>query len=219
MRQTNLTVANLLRALKTSHSLSVPCIGLPRLLFGAKEDIDRDPETRQKGLGLFEAGFSEKDFISFRWRWHAAKGDKMNKAGKALVDLSRVFDDMLREDNVNAHRPIKQLCTSDTMWVRIDESPLVLHHYVGTYEQWMIRDDPRKKRTEDLYSDLTAVNHTEDTRQRSWLGDFTKSVGLENATVLLKDVGKVDISLTSKHATAEAKLKLLMKTLYGKKMN
>ena len=214
--QTNITVSRLLHVLQELKQVSSPCVGLPRLLFGAKEDNTGDSEAVANGSLLPKIGVSSTDFMSLRWRWHAGNDNRLNRAGKALVDLSRIPDGLLLLDNVNAHRPIKQLCTNDAMWIRINESPLVLHHYVGNFEQWISRDDVRNKRTSMLYSAMTAVNHTKDANEQAWLNDFIKAIGENAAGMLLKDVGKVESAKKRGRVSPEAKLAKLSSLLYGK---
>ncbi|CAJ1940522.1 unnamed protein product [Cylindrotheca closterium] len=213
---TNETVSRLLHVLQELNQISSPCVGLPRLLFGANEDKKEDPEVVAKGSLLPEIGFSSTDFMTLRWRWHAGNDNILNRAGKALIDLSRIPDGLLLLDNVNAHRPIKQLCTNDAMWIRIDKSPLVLHHYVGTYEQWISRDDVRNKRTSLLYSAMAAVNSTKVSNENLWLKDFIQAIGENNAAMLLKDVGKVESPKKRGRISPEAKLAKLSSLLYVK---
>jgi len=216
-QQTNKTVSRLLHELQESKQVASPCVGLPRLLFGTKEDSKGDSEAVAHGSLLPEIGVAPTDFMTLRWRWHAGNDNRLNRAGKALVDLSRIPNGLLLLDNVNAHRPIKQLCTNDAMWIRIDESPLVLHHYVGTYQQWISRDDVRNKRTSILYSEMAAVNHTKDSNERAWLKYFIKAIGEKNAAMLLNDVGKVESTPKAERMSPEAKLAKLSSLLYGKK--
>jgi len=197
--------------------LSSPCIGLPRLLYGSKEDRKGAWEVGVHGSQLRELGFSPTDFMTLRWRWHGGNNNKLNRAGKALVDLSQVPTDLLLLENVNVHRPIQQLCSNDAMWIRITESPLVLHHYTGTYEQWILRDDVRDKRTATLYSEINALNHMEDGNKHRWLLDFIQTMGEKNAAVLLKDVGKVDSDQEKGRLSPEAKFAKLLSLLYEKK--
>lgn len=187
---------------------------MPRLLFGPKEYDKGASEENDRGSYFPEIGFSPTDFMTTRWRWHAGYNNKLNGAGKALLDVSRVSNGMLLLENVNAHRPIRQLCTNEAMWIRISESPLVIFHYVGTYEQWILRDDVRSKRTSMLYSEMAAVNHTEDVDTHLWLLDFIQALGEQSAAELLADVGKVR---KGRRMSPEEKVAKLLSLLYGKK--
>jgi hypothetical protein len=210
------TVAKLLHRLRNYKTLSTPCVGIPRVLYGAKDEEESTVLGINQSLTL-PLGVNAADFMSFRWRWHAGHNHRMNKAGKAVMDLSRVPRDLLVMDNVNAHRPIKQLCSSDSMWMSMKESPLVLHHYVGSNEQWMVRDDVRGKRNRDSYMELTNVNGTKDTTVHTWLEDFAEDVGMSQAALLLRDIGKVEDISKRTRTSPEEKLETLLSLLYKKK--
>jgi hypothetical protein len=97
------------------------------------------------------------------------------------------------------------------------ESPLVLHHYVGSNEQWMVRDDVRGKRNRDSYMELTNVNGTKDTTVHTWLEDFAEDVGMSQAALLLRDIGKVEDISKRTRTSPEEKLETLLSLLYKKK--
>lgn len=211
--QTILTLLHRLRKYKTLSSS--PCVGIPRILYGAREAQDADQPSYPV---LSSLPNNVSDFMSLRWRWHAGHDHKLNKAGKSLLDLSRVSRDLLEMKNVNAHRPIKQLCTENDMWIKVEDSPIVLHHYVGTSEQWVFRDDVRGKRTKDTYRGFKMeVNYTKDTTSHGWLDDFVHSVGVEQASELLRDAGRVEEKASSGRMSPEAKLEKLFNLLYKKK--
>eukprot|EP00980_Cylindrotheca_fusiformis_P022305 scaffold9188_cov112-Cylindrotheca_fusiformis.AAC.2 len=210
------TVAVLLRRLRYYKTLSTPCIAIPRILYGCKDEGVTFNSGCNQSLTL-SLGINASDFMSFRWRWHTGLDHQINKAGKSIIDLSRVPRDLIVMDNVRAHRPIQQLCSSDAMWTSVKDSPLVLHHYVGTQKQWMVRDDVRGKRNIHSYMELANVNTTKDTRTHTWLDDFVEEVGMSQAKLLLRDIGRVDDSLTRQRTSPEEKLERLLTLLYKKK--
>jgi hypothetical protein len=198
---------------------SSPCIPVPRILFGGKEEGE---ESNRLSLYPIISSIQKNtsDFMSLRWRWHAGPDHELNKAGKGIIDISRVPRDLLEElNNINVHRPIKPLCAESAMWHKVSDSPIVLHHYVGTADQWLYRDDVRGTRTENAYQVLLEVNNTQDITTHRWLDDFVENVGVEQATILLKGVGKVGdaSSRNTKSLGPEERLEKLLTLLYKKK--
>lgn len=212
------TVAKIIHRLRNYKTLSTPCIGIPRILYGAKDEGNSSVFGINQSLAS-SLGLNGSEFMSFRWRWHAGHNHQMNKGGKSVLDLSQVPRDLLVLDNVNAHRPIKQLCSSDAMWTTMQESPLVLHHYVGSHEQWMVRDDVRGKRNLDSYTELANVDTSIDTTIHTWLEDFVEDVGMSQASLLLKGIGRVDDKSMGTRRTPEEKFETLLGLLYKKKSN
>jgi hypothetical protein len=112
-----------------------PCIMIPRLRYGSKESA---PEHVAKDL---PKGFNGSAFQTLRFRKHAPLNSlQLNKLPKAIVDVSRVEQS---EITGNVHRPANG-CKFKLMRLKIPKSPLVMRHYLGTYEQFNFRDDARK---------------------------------------------------------------------------
>jgi hypothetical protein len=207
-RQTGgVTIAQLLYRLQNSRNFQGPCIGLPRLLFGTKrDDDDNDPHRLALDTSVNASLVTVRDAISsitpklltWTWKWHETlQNNDRNKAGKAIIDLSRVPSNVIGLGQVDVHRPSMNCCTIEHVWTSNTDSPIVLHHYVGTLEQFTFRSDPREgKRTFSNYLEYQNVNfstiHPTDSHQ--WLVDFVKTVGVEKAKVLLEGVGQVDKS-------------------------
>ena len=119
-------------------NITTPCIQIPRIRFGAKES-ERLQVEMGAPLGLI--GFS---FQTLRWRWHASENNyNLNRISKTLIDLERVsWDEVQPIDSI--HRPIRSLCGHRKLHIRKSEQALVIHHYLGTYEQYSFRDDARQ---------------------------------------------------------------------------
>jgi hypothetical protein len=133
------------------------------------------------------------DLLTLRWTWHGNLHDtKINKAGKALVDVSRIPMTSFDLDHSDPHRPVRDYCSESGLWIENVDSPLVVHHYVGTYEQWAFRLDPRGVRTRDRFDTYARLNVSQDTTISHWLGDFVADVGIERARRLLSGAGRVE---------------------------
>lgn len=212
------TIMNDLKRLRNYKTLSSPCVGLPRLLFGSKEKRSNNEEASMLALKSSLASSLEvnsTDFMSLRWKWHVGHKSTLNKAGKSMLNISRIPRNLLELENINVHRPIKQLCTVSGMWVPLKESPFLLHHYIGSEEQWLYREDVRGKRTKEVHETLK-VNHTYDETKHTWVEDFVEIVGIDKAELLLKGVGRVEES--SINSTSPAlKVESLLSQVYKQK--
>lgn len=62
-----------------------PCLPLPRLLYGSREDDREGGRTKAA-----PDGFEDGDFVTLRYRWHSLPDNRVNKYQKAMVDVSRV---------------------------------------------------------------------------------------------------------------------------------
>ena len=101
------------------------------------------------------------------------------------------------------------------MWVPLKESPFLLHHYIGSEEQWLYREDVRGKRTKEVHETLK-VNHTYDETKHTCVADFVEIVGIDKAALLLKGVGRVEES--SVNGTSPAlKVESLLSQVYKQK--
>jgi hypothetical protein len=203
------TIAELLYRLQNSMNFRGPCIGLPRLLVGTKRDDDDDNDPHRlaaldasvnssmddKGLGILSSS-TTSNLLTWTWKWHETlQNHASNKAGKAIIDLSRVPSVNIQMDQVDVHRPIMNCCTLDHMWTANTDSPIVLHHYVGTLEQFTFRSDPREgKRTSSKYQEYQTVNFSTvpPMDRHQWLFDFVETMGVEKAKLLLEGAGQVD---------------------------
>jgi hypothetical protein len=137
-----------------------------------------------------------QSLLTWEWQWHEKLySTSGNKAGKALLDLSRVPTKVMQYTNANVHRPNVAVCSEDLMWTRNVESPTVLHHYIGTLEQFTFRSDPRQgRRTVETYMHYQDVNAStvRPWESRRWLVDFVEALGAAEAAHLLKGAGRVE---------------------------
>ncbi len=202
------TIAQLLYRFQTIHTLAGPCVGLPRLLIGTNLD-DVDDDFHELKLGDFKENlmdattqaFQLNNLLTWTWRWHGElRNHDTNKAGKSLIDLSRLSLNSLGLAEVDVHRPIMNCCSIDQMWTSNIDSPLVLHHYVGTMEQFTFRDDPRTgKRTTESYAQYQDVNfstvHPWDSQH--WLVEFVENMGKQQAAYLMQGAGQMEKNVSS----------------------
>lgn len=161
-----------------------PCIMIPRLCFGA---IESDTQSISEGVAL-----NASHFTTLRFRNHAALDDfETNKMGKGILDLSRIPSLF---DIQDPHRLVWEYCPESGLKTRNEDSPLVIHHYLGTWEQYDFRDDVRKgTRNRKSFQKFQNLNtgHDEQSAIQPWLGGFIKENGQDAATKLLEGVGDV----------------------------
>jgi hypothetical protein len=150
-----------------------------------------------------------------RWRYHSGRGaKKTNKISKSLLDVSQIESSLfIPHEQVMVHLPSKKYChTGGTpshvagsgerpgsrtvggleqhLWVLNAHSPIVVHHYSGTWEQWSHRKDTRGKRTWENYQKM-AYDASTDDHIRPWLQEFVDQVGWLTARDLLSGVGQI----------------------------
>jgi Glycosyltransferase family 92 len=201
------------------YNLTSPCLAMARVAFGVKESetghVQRNVPKMFLG-GLFWKGFDGRDFQTLRWRYHSGRGAKKhNKISKSLLDVSMVESSLfIPHEQVMVHLPSKKYChmggspahlggggggsrgngsdgaLEQHLWVLNGHSPIVVHHYSGTWEQWSHRKDTRGKRTWENYQKM-AYDTSTDENIRPWLKLFVDQVGWWTALQLLAGVGEV----------------------------
>jgi hypothetical protein len=169
-----------------------PCIGIPRLTFGAEESI---PSQVQKTVPKKEDEFvvDPNRLDTLRYRIHAHRNDfTKNSLGKVLIDVSRV--DMHNTPYfMSLHRPIKKICGPP--WHDDWTSGLRINHYLGSWESYSVRDDSRRgnERSYEQWEFKAFSNgEANDDVIRPWLEGFVQSEGEEEAQKLLEDAGLPD---------------------------
>ncbi|KAG7341045.1 hypothetical protein IV203_022996 [Nitzschia inconspicua] len=197
------TVLEFLRRLHNHPPTKQPCISVPRLLFGSKpfdtttvlSQHHQQQQQQQQRLvdeTLHSMSMSRKDFVTLQWQWHGRIDDTtLNRAGKAIVDVSQIPFSAMDLNRTDVHRPVMDYCSAESVWNTNIESFLILHHYIGSWEQWSFRSDPRQTRTKERYDKYKTLGVEHDDSITSWLDEFVRQVGIETAKVLLEGTGRV----------------------------
>jgi hypothetical protein len=165
---------------------NLPCVSMPRLLFGSVED-DQDKSTTTELRRSFQ-WLNVSRYDTLRWKYHAAYNDtNRNAQPKVLLDLRLVpQDDQMFHHAFSIHRPSKSLCRyMDQMVVTgFQRYPLIVQHYVGSLERYLMRNDSR--RSERLYHEKAHVQEGgRDDWIVEWLSGFVRSMGEAKARSLL----------------------------------
>lgn len=130
------SVSSFLSQYRANNELS-PCLMIPRLRYGVKEST---PEQVGKDV---PQDLNASTFQTMRYRHHAPIHSlELNRYPKAIVDASRVDDSDITMKTM--HRPVDKYCPTRLMYATVDESFLVINHYLGTWEQFSFRNDARK---------------------------------------------------------------------------
>jgi hypothetical protein len=150
------------QTLTTAGNWSTPCIQVPRLRMAPRESLAAVVErVVPASLSQRRDDWNSSHLLTLRYRRHAAAHDyPSNRISKALVDVSRLTgpassnNDHLDDTTVDLqpvtsiHRPVRRYCTQRGLHIRPKEQLWIIHHYLGTLEQYMYRKDPRLQQPE-----------------------------------------------------------------------
>jgi hypothetical protein len=163
-----------------------PCVTIPRVLFGAV------PSTREEVFGEVPSLVDARQFSTLNWRYQATPPGATDGLAKSIMDVSRIPMNVTVEPwNGSPHRPFDSMCAH--AFPPRDSLPLVLHHYLGSWEAFSFRDDARRGglRTVEKWRQRSALRYgdgNDDARQ--WIRGFVEYVGGEEAAKdLLHDAG------------------------------
>jgi hypothetical protein len=185
----------------TPHYRNVSCITVPRLRFGLYEgDVSSNNSTfvpSRSSSSSSLLGLADHDFVTLRWKWHGPLGSrKANRLPKSMVDVSTIVGPFDRQDT-DAHRPVRSACPRRNLYTSNADSPLVVHHYVGSREQFLFRRDAREateQRGEGRLGEYGLIRAGMDESITGWLDRFSNRVGHHEAGRLLRGVGNVSFS-------------------------
>ena len=128
----------------TSTVMESPCIQIPRSRFGTVEDGAKPP-THETTTAPITMSFNASQFATLRWLYHAAPQNyNQNRISKTVIDVSRIAQDSDLRPVDSIHRPLKQYCGRRKLHIRAPDQLLLIHHYLGTWEQYNFRRDARQ---------------------------------------------------------------------------
>jgi hypothetical protein len=144
---------------KYPKALSYPCISMPRLLYGSKEEeevsIERENSPRSsRGSFPTITDFHPAKFETLRWKYHTDYDNeiKWNGRPKVILDLSGLppSPNFLRPSKgvFSIHRPGLFMCRGDkgVVFDKKFKFPLTVNHYLGSWERYSHRSDARRSR-------------------------------------------------------------------------
>lgn len=186
---------------------SLSCLYVPRIQIASKETSNSLPPSEEfvamlNATRTLGENFERENFLTTRWFYHNKQEivvGGQNLDGKNLVDVSQIDVHEIPSQVPNVHHVLPGHCPESNGGNRIKERGtwLSINHYLGTFEQFSFRRDPRddivgrKKRNYEMWSTLgqDPPADTYDEESVSWLKGFVDDVGPIEAQILLKDVG------------------------------
>jgi hypothetical protein len=205
MSQTQLQPATIREAIDKyyGHVLdNTTCITIPRLLFGNYEEdagktIPKNDDNNNIVVPVALQTPAEQ-FLTLRWKYRAPLQSRYhNRMPKSMVDVSRIASYSRQE--TDAHRPVRSHCPRRNLYTLNRDSPLVIHHYIGSYEQFTFRDDARqgmKQRNDERFQTYGQIKDGVDVTITTWIQKFVKEVGISEAKRLLEGVGNVNFTFS-----------------------
>jgi Glycosyl transferase family 2 len=166
-----------------------PCMAIPRVLFSAV------PSSPNEVTSRVPSGVQEEQFDTLKYRYQAtpAAPSATDGIAKSLVDVARLPPNAVSASNGgSAHRPFKSDAICTHAYPPNGVLPLVIHHYLGSWEAFSYRDDVRKGglRTREKWEERSALKAGGiNDGARPWIRGFVKMVGEDAAVELLKDAG------------------------------
>jgi hypothetical protein len=161
-----------------------PCMTIPRVLFGA---VPSPHEEVSRGVPSF---VDARQFSTLNWRYRATPPDSTDGLAKSIMDVSRIPSNVTVDVWAGSpHRPFDSMCAH--AFPQRDSLPLVIHHYLGSWEAFSFRDDARRGglRTVEKWQQRSALRYGDASDDaRPWIRGFVDFVG-EDAAALLQDAG------------------------------
>ena len=151
---------------QTDKYLPRVCVPIPRKRFGVlessheeifhqvpygttrndtNEDLQSTSTSNNGSSYQLQYLFNASNFQTLRWRWHGPPNSlPINKVSKAIIHVGRI--EFMKNITVTRtiHRPLINYCKYRGMHITSEQSLLIIHHYLGTWEQYSYRDDARK---------------------------------------------------------------------------
>lgn len=174
------------------------CLHVPRLQIVAKES------SKHVVNDELPSSFNGSAFLTTRWLYHNEQEitTGFGLDGKNVINVAKIKPRDIPRKADNVHTVLPDLCpATNGDRLKHHESWLMIHHYLGTFEQYSFRDDPRNsivgrpKRAFGLWnsSGQDPAANTLDDSMRPWLTGFVGSVGESEAARLLEGTGEIAI--------------------------
>jgi hypothetical protein len=134
---------------RPGNNLTTPCVQIPRIRFGTQESLANNNNNNNNSV-IPMSGFNASAFQTLRFRSHAHSDNYfVNRISKVMIDLHRVSWESLAPVE-SIHMPIKDICKRRRLHIRADDQVFIIHHYLGTWEQYTFRDDSRAGKERSL---------------------------------------------------------------------
>ena len=115
------------------------CLHVPRIQVSTLEKRVSRSLLRSHELPV-PTPFNASDFLTLRFLWH---NEMEMEAGKNVVDLRNLKLDDLQKRTESVHHVFPSCPNNTANMLREKDSHLSIQHYLGTWEQFTFREDPR----------------------------------------------------------------------------
>jgi len=152
----------------------LPCYSFPRLTYGPHES-----EESQVRYGVPDIA-NPYHFNTLRFRRHAAKNtNDKNRAGKVMIDVSRLFFEDLWKTSGSPHYLLMHECKIEYRFDTI----LRANHYLGSWDVYISRPDERRNIHEFKKRGKFKL-YFEDDDVRPWIKRFYDQFGKKGINLL-----------------------------------
>jgi len=179
-----------------------PCVLIPRLLFTSVEEEQRNVTDANKPFATRTTNANTNTqqpqpshldpmrFNTLRFFHHAdPESRNMNGVGKVIINLEKIsYRDFYSFRN-NPHRPLN-VCGFPYGDHR--NKPLMIHHYVGSWEQYNAKGDGRRSR--ERFNSKAYISHGKTYHLQGWLKRFVDKMGIKRSRKLLKGAGIIEMA-------------------------
>ena len=161
--------------------LSQVCIHVPRAKYSA---VESPRKLTQRNVPIW---INSDQFDTLRFRYRETKKFSRNGLAKGIIDLSRVTDEDINGGGMT-HRPIISVCPKNTAMRQYGYLPLGIHHYLGSLESYVFRNDANHAKANWLDVGTNQDGGADD-EIRPWIQGFFDSMGISLAYELLQGAG------------------------------
>lgn len=196
------SVFDTIQQLERHKNRRLKCLHVPRIQIAS---TDSDPDSIQGDLP--KSLLNASHFLTTRWIYHNGEHvhgpvHSLGKflGGKNIVNIRRLFAAEIPIQVDSVHNVIPRLCSpsaEESTRLNHTDNWLVINHYLGTYEQYTYRDDPRdailhRTKRQNWWFKAGQPSTHRDNYTRLWLNGFLNQLGQEEALRLLHDVGVLE---------------------------
>jgi hypothetical protein len=199
-------VARFLQSMDPDQLVNRSCYLVPRIQVSSIEasssfssssssSILLNDHESSHGILSQQSTFNTSDFLTLRFLYH--NGREM-KSGKNIINLAQVhaIKDLPSRSTQSVHRAYEACPENTGHALHAPDSHFQIQHYLGTYEQFTYRDDPRdvvqERRTSWYTRGRSPEPNERDTGITVWLDGFVETHGLDQTLMLLEGVGKLE---------------------------
>lgn len=176
---------------QSTHTSSTgSCLSVARRQYGFRENTTHESPEVGVPQVLSAAGILGQDMLTMRWKM---REDHALELVKNIVNVVQVpASAWYNSRSLSVHKVLDGSACPPKEVSNETLSELVIHHYLGTKEQFRFRADFRMNtRRRPLYWAVGRNAKTWDASILSWLNGFVSIVGGDTAVSLLQGVGRI----------------------------